>query len=46
LETSFNRLIAERFLAYQMPRCQGDLIFSISEGQAALTTSFLAYQMP
>jgi hypothetical protein len=45
-ETSLNRLISEIFLAYQMPRCQEDVIFAISSHRLALTIMFLAYQMP
>jgi hypothetical protein len=45
-EASFTRIIVGRFLAYQMPGCQGDVIFGIFKGWLALTTSFLAYQMP
>jgi hypothetical protein len=45
-ETSLNRIIAEIFLAYQMPRCQEDVIFAISSHRLGLTILFLAYQMP
>src|ERR1700761_786120 len=38
--------MVDRFLAYQMPECQDDLVFSILCGWPALTSLFLAYQMP
>src|SRR5665213_793019 len=45
-ETSCSRLLVDRFLAYQIPECQDDLIFSILRQPLALTIGFLAYQMP
>src|SRR5216683_4322393 len=45
-ETSLNRRISNRFLAYQIPGCQVASVFGTSRRYPVLTTSSLAYQMP